>query len=246
MAGVNVTPMTLPEIIQAVTLHIAGGSACVIAHINLHGLYVHRSDEGFRELTGKSFVFIDGMPIVWLARLLGHPLTGRYRVTYVDLIWPLLERAAAEDWRVFYLGGDPQVLARGLAKIKARFPKLQLSGHDGFFDTAEKTLSYLNAGDDVVDEINRFAPHLLLVGMGMPKQENWVLRNRQRLTAPVVMTAGACIEYLAGAASTPPRWMGRCGLEWFYRLYRNPRRFWRRYLIEPWIVIGHLAGRIFG
>lgn len=236
IAGVRVTPLTLQGVIQCARDHIALGSPCVIANVNMHALHICRTDAAFRELTERSFVIIDGMPVVWLAQALGYPVGTVHRVTWVDLIWPLLGEAAERGWRVFYLGGRPEVLERGLARFRAEIGRLNIAGHHGFFDGPTEDPGRLPAAE-VVAEINRFDPDLLIVGMGMPRQEHWVLEHRPLLSARVIMTAGACIDYVAGAVATPPRWMGRWGLEWAYRLGGDPRRLWRRYLLEPWDVV---------
>lgn len=86
--------------------------------------------------------------------------------------------------------------------------------------------------------INAYQPHVLMVGMGMPRQEYWILDNIEHIHTNAILTAGACMDYLAGAIPTPPRWMGKMGLEWLYRLLSEPKRLWRRYLVEPWFVAG--------
>src|SRR5690348_13519722 len=89
ISGVRITPMSLVEVIRLVGERIDADAPCVIANINMHALYLCRTDPRFRRLTEGAFVIIDGMPVVWFARLLGYPLTRRHRVTWVDLIWPL-------------------------------------------------------------------------------------------------------------------------------------------------------------
>lgn len=93
----------------------------------------------------------------------------------------------------------------------------------------------------VLARINAWHPDILLVGMGMGRQERWVLENRDRLDVPVVAVCGACIEYFAGSVKTAPRWLGPLGLEWAFRLLSDPRRFAWRYLVEPWLAIAFLV-----
>ncbi len=182
------------------------------------------------------------MPLVLLCRLSGIPARRDHRVTWVDFVWPLLSTACDRDWRVFYLGGRPEVVVDGLATIRARLPALRIDGRSGFFDDAP------GSGDNaaVVDAIERFEPDLLLVGMGMPRQERWILRNRSLLGVPAILACGACMEYIAGAVRTPPRWAGRWGLEWLFRLLEDPRRFAFRYIVEPWLIVAAHLARIRG
>ncbi len=89
----------------------------------------------------------------------------------------------------------------------------------------------------VLERINRDKPQLLFLGMGMPLQEEWILNNRHAVECNVIFQAGACFDYLAGAVYAPPRWTGRIGLEWLFRLCTSPRRVYKRYLWEPWFIL---------
>ena len=95
----------------------------------------------------------------------------------------------------------------------------------------------------MLDEIAQFHTDILMVGMGMPRQEHWIVDHLDRIPAHAILTAGACMDYVAGVVATPPRWMGRAGLEWLYRLGSEPGRLWRRYLLEPWHVLGFALRR---
>ncbi|MCW5698918.1 MAG: WecB/TagA/CpsF family glycosyltransferase [Rhodospirillales bacterium] len=176
------------------------------------------------------------MPIIALLRLIGAQATRQERVTWVDFIWPLLQRAQIRGWRVFWVGNTPEAMRNGLAVVRSRYPTLTIDGVDGYFDTTAGSED--NRG--VIERMNDFGTDVCIVGMGTPRQESWVKENRSLIDAPVVLTAGACLEYVSGAVATPPRWMGRWGLEWSYRLFENPGRFARRYLVEPWALLGML------
>lgn len=162
---------------------------------------------------------------------MGKPLEPEHRVTYVDWVRPLMAEAKRQGWRIFHLGGKPGVAERAAEKLRSEFPGLLLQTHHGYFDMAGKE------NKDILEKINAFRPHVLMVGMGMPRQEHWVLDNLEHLGVNAILTAGACFDYVAGAIPTPPRWMGRLGLEWAYRLFSEPRRLWRRYLVEPWYLV---------
>jgi N-acetylglucosaminyldiphosphoundecaprenol N-acetyl-beta-D-mannosaminyltransferase len=168
--------------------------------------------------------------ILW-GRLLGHRLRREQRVTYVDWIRPLMAEAGRRGWRVFYLGGRPGVAQRAAEILSAEFPGLQLWTRHGHFDLAGAE------NEDVLREIAEVEAQVVMVGMGMPRQEYWILDNLQRLQGNAILPAGACFDYIAGAIPTPPRWMGRLGLEWLYRLVSEPGRLWRRYLVEPWHLL---------
>jgi len=230
LLGVVVDPLTIAELNERIAKAVARGERWIIAHHNLHSVYLHHRDPKMRAFFARAHVVhIDGMPLIYWARVLGYPVTKQHRVTYVDWVHPLMATAAAEGWRVFYLGGKPGVAARAAEKLRRQYSGLVLETRHGYFTPEEN--------DAVLEEIARFQPHVLMVGMGMPRQEHWVLDNLERISANAILTAGACFDYVAGVIPTPPRWMGRMGLEWLYRLWSEPRRLARRYLLEPWFLV---------
>jgi N-acetylglucosaminyldiphosphoundecaprenol N-acetyl-beta-D-mannosaminyltransferase len=230
LLGVEVDPSDLADLNQRIAEAIAQEKQCVIANHNVHSVYLYHRDPKMRAFFDRAeVVHFDGMPLVYWARVLGHPVTKRDRVTYVDWVHPLMATAASEGWRVFYLGGKPGVAARAAERLRRQYPALVLETRHGYFTPEEN--------DAVLEEIAFFGPHVLMVGMGMPRQEHWVLDNLERISANAILTAGACFDYVAGVVPTPPRWMGRMGLEWLYRLCSEPRRLYRRYLLEPWFLV---------
>ncbi|HXJ29778.1 MAG TPA: WecB/TagA/CpsF family glycosyltransferase [Gemmatimonadales bacterium] len=222
----------------AVREGVRSGRRRIIANHNLHSIYLHQRDEKLRAFYARAhLVHVDGMSLILAARLLGLPLRREHRVTYVDWIDPLLATAAAERWRVLFLGSKAQAGFRGSAALRRRHPGLVLETLPGFFDATRDGAE----NRTVLRRIHAFEPQLLMVGMGMPRQEHWILDNLGRLPSCVVLTAGATVDYAAGAIPTPPRWAGRFGLEWWFRLIAEPRRLWKRYLLEPWFVLPLMA-----
>ena len=228
--GIEVDALAIPDLNTLIDQAIKTNKTCIIAHHNMHSLYLHRKDEAMRRFYSMAkFVHIDGMALVFVGRLFGFHLERRHRVTYVDWTPVLVAKAAEQGWRIFYLGSKPEVAKQGAAILRQRFPELEIGTSHGYFnskpDGAENT--------EIVQKINDFQPHILMVGMGMPRQEHWIMNNRDRLQVNVILPSGAAIDYVAGAVPTPPRWAGKIGLEWLFRLFSEPRRLWRRYLIEP-------------
>lgn len=236
--GISVQPKTIDGLTDLVAGKIERQEKCVIANHNLHSLYLFHREPRFRAFyRDAEWTHIDGMPIVALARLYGHRVKREQRVTYVDWTEPLIKGAVRNQWRVFYLGSAPGVAETGAALLKQRYPGLQIKTMHGYFDAAPRSQD--NAR--VLNVIAEYKPHLLMVGMGMPRQEYWIHENFARLRANVILPSGAAMDYIAGAAHTPPRWSGRLGLEWAFRLGAEPNRLWRRYLLEPWSVLGIVA-----
>ena len=225
--GAKVHPIQVDELNGLIRNAVLGGNRIIIAGHNFHGISIHRSDIKRREFCDlATIVRIDGMAILLWAKVLGYPLQRIQRVTYMDWINPLMAASQAEGWRVFYLGGEAGVALRAAELLREQYPGLVIETRNGYFRKKEN--------EAVLEEIAAFRPNVLMVGMGMPRQEHWVLDNLERIEANAILTCGACFDYVAGAIPVPPRWMGRLGLEWLYRLLSEPRRLWRRYLLEPW------------
>lgn len=239
--GIRVHLKTPPELLALVASTIEAGEQAVIANHNLHSVYLFHSQPVLRDFYARAeWTHVDGMPIISLARLFGYPAEREQRVTYVDFFPLLIQTAVAQAWRIFYLGSAPGVAERGASILRTKYPGLQLRTRDGYFNAEQDCPE----NEAVLRAIAAYRPHLLFVGMGMPRQELWIHSNRDRLFANVILPVGAVMDYVAGAVPTPPRWAGRMGLEWTFRLAAEPTRLWRRYLVEPWFLTGILLGEL--
>ena len=171
----------------------------------------------------------DGKPLVWASRLLGWPLPEK--VSGADLIVPLARRAAARGWRIYLLGAGPGVADKAAALLRQRY-HLNVVGTDAPRIDADGT-----SPDGVVARIRSAQPHLVLVAFGAPKQELFIHRVIDDLRPAVAVGIGAGLDFVAGTVKRAPRWMSEAGMEWLYRLGQEPRRLWRRYLInDPWFL----------
>jgi N-acetylglucosaminyldiphosphoundecaprenol N-acetyl-beta-D-mannosaminyltransferase len=239
MLGTSVHAVSFDDLLAIIDAALATNQRLILAHQNMHGAYVARRDPEFRRyIDAAHVVYPDGMSMVAAGRLLGLPFKREMRSTSVDFVWPLSEYAASHGYRLFFVGGKPGVAEQGAARLKAAHPNLAIETHHGYFDKAPSA----SENQQVIEQINAFAPHLLIVGFGMPLQERWIADNYTRINAPIVWPIGALMDYLAGEIPTPPRWMGRTGLEWLYRVGAEPRRLWKRYIVEPWFLIPPLVG----
>jgi len=234
LLGVEVTPVLWPQLEEIIVDAVGNRRRWIIANHNFHSVYLFHHDAGLRDFYGEAAVIhVDGMGLVFFGQMLGLWLSRSQRLTPLDWIRPLLADAQQRNWRVFYLGSRPGVADKGAATLKTEFPGLRLETAHGYFDTRRESAE----NRSVLKTINRFAPDLLLVGMGMPRQERWIYENRRELHASAIFNVGGLMDYVAGETPTPPRWMGRVGLEWLFRLCSDPARLWRRYLVEPWFVM---------
>jgi N-acetylglucosaminyldiphosphoundecaprenol N-acetyl-beta-D-mannosaminyltransferase len=194
-----------------------------ISYVNIHAINLAYRLPWYKQFLRESLItYCDGEGVRLGSRILGKPLPERIGLTY--WIYDIMVAMEKGGWSVYFLGSTDTVLEKAINVLRIRYPKLRIAGyHNG----------YLSPEDDVktVDLINRANPDLLIVGLGMPKQERWILDHFAALRVPLMTNAGSCIESIVSEDLRYRAWMGRVGLEWFYRLLREPGRLWKRYLI---------------
>jgi N-acetylglucosaminyldiphosphoundecaprenol N-acetyl-beta-D-mannosaminyltransferase len=241
MLGTRVHAMTYDDLYAGVASAVREGRRIVVASHNMHSVALHRSDPVLREFYRRAdYSYVDGMPLIWIGQLIGWPLRREHRIASLDHLRPLLRRAATEGWRCYVVGGRPGVAERATARLRAEIPGLWFGAEHGYFDTAPGSAET----EAVLARIAEIRPQLLFVGMGMPRQEHWIARNLDRLPVNFVTNMGATMDYIAGEIPTAPRWMGRLGLEWLFRLWAEPRRLAHRYLVEPATLVPALAADV--
>jgi len=193
----------------------------------VHGVMESQRNENLRRIHNQAgLVTPDGMPLVWLCKLKGFRHVDR--VYGPDLMLALCERSVTMGYRHFFYGGEngvPELLA---TVLKKRFPGLQVVGT---FSPPFRPLT-LKEDEQIVQMINEADPDIVWVGLSTPKQELWMAEHRERLKAPVLIGVGAAFDFLSGRKPKAPRWMQRSGLEWLFRLVNEPKRLWKRNLVN--------------
>lgn len=226
------------EVMHFIADQIAQGRRAIVANHNAHSLYLLRENDELQAFYDRAdLVEVDSRPLLMWAKLTGRNSRAFHRCTYLDWREAFWEIATERGWRVFYLGGAPGVAEKAAASIRQARPGARIAVRDGYFDMAPESPE----ARGVLDDIAAFAPHVLMVGMGMPRQEIWIHRNHDALPPCVVLPVGAAFDYEAGVQRAAPRWMGRMGVEWLFRLVVDPRRLFHRYCAEPWRLLGLLA-----
>ena len=207
------------------------GYICVAA---VHTVMASQEDAGLREAVLASDLTVpDGQPLVWAMNLLGHSLPSR--VYGPDLFMHACRRAAESGARFYLYGGREESLERLRSELPRRYPGLQLVGvqHAPFRELSDEEAASAAA------TINASGADVVWVGLGVPLQEKWMARMRERLEAPVLVGVGAAFDFHAGVKKQAPDGLQRLGLEWAFRLSQEPRRLWRRYLhYNPRFVTG--------
>ncbi|MEL6458845.1 MAG: WecB/TagA/CpsF family glycosyltransferase [Cyanobacteria bacterium J06621_15] len=241
--GIQVDALNIPQLNGLIAKSIQMQRKWIIANHNLNSLHIYHHDPKMRAFYAKAdYTHIDGMPLVWIGKLRGYSVEREHRVTYADWVYPLMEEAANQGWRIFYLGSKAGVADKGADILRRQFPGLKIACAHGYIDVRKDSQDNQNT----IAAINAFQPHILMVGMSMPRQEHWILDNLEQLQTNAILPSGACMDYVAGAVPTPPRWMGRMGLEWAYRLFSEPKRLWKRYLVQPWFIVKLLIKEMWG
>lgn len=222
------------EVLHHIQQAARQGAKSLIANHNLHSLYLMQKRPELGAFYDKAdLIEVDSTPLLAFSRALGLHSRGFHRCTYLDWrdhFWSVANR---QGWRVLSVGGAPGVGDEAARRLKLRYPDADIAVHHGFFDA--RPGSSENAA--VLDRITAFQPHILFVGMGMPRQEVWIAENFERLPDCVILSVGAAFDYEAGVQSAAPRWMGRAGVEWAYRLLHDPKRLFVRYCVEPWTLL---------
>lgn len=215
------------EVVDAAVTAATNGIGGWIVTVNVDILRALHRDAALRRLIAPAtFVVADGMPLVWLAHLLGTPLPER--VAGASLISSLTQEAAGR-LSVYVLGGPPGVARSAAEALRRENPSLRIAGAHGPAMGFERDAGELAATIAAVVDAR---PDIVFCGLGFPKQEELIARLRRELPQAWFIGCGAALSFVAGALPRAPRWMQRAGLEWLHRLLVEPRRLFRRYLVH--------------
>jgi N-acetylglucosaminyldiphosphoundecaprenol N-acetyl-beta-D-mannosaminyltransferase len=244
--GVGVSAITMAMALRAIEAWITRREPHYVCVTGVHGVMESQRDPTLRQIHNRAgMVTPDGMPLVWLSRLKGFGYVER--VYGPELMLAACQRSIEKGYRHFFYGGAPGVVEILATRLHARFPTLQVVGCD------TPPFRPLTLAEDrmVVARINTARPDIVWVGLSTPKQERWMASHIGWLQVPVLIGVGAAFDFHAGLKRQAPRWIQRSGLEWLFRLAMEPRRLWRRYLINnPWflwlILLQALGKEIYG
>ncbi|MGH2627594.1 MAG: WecB/TagA/CpsF family glycosyltransferase [Anaerolineales bacterium] len=231
--GVWISAVNLAQAVETVEAWLRAGERTYICVTPVAGVMACQRDPDLRRIFNASAMTTpDGMPIVWLLRLLGHRSVER--VYGPDLMRSVCRRSQAAGWRHYFYGGLPGVAERLARRLQAEHPGIKIAG----FGTPPLPWQHGTEDQEGVEAINASEAHIVWVGLSTPKQEQWMAAHRSRLRASLLIGVGAAFDFLSGVKPQAPRWMQRSGLEWLFRLVSEPRRLWTRYLRDnPLFVI---------
>jgi len=240
--GVGVDPVTVDELQAELLRLVREDGLSLMLNANAHCLNLCYRDRVLRDFLNRAdVVFCDGFGVKVAAWLLGERIPER--ITYADWAWRLAALAEAEGLSLYFLGARPGIAAKAARKLEQRHPDLKISGaRHGYFDHAPGSPE----NTAVVREINAQEPDILLVGLGMPLQERWLMENRRNLNVRVALAGGAVFDYVSGELRRGPRLLTDNGFEWLARLLIEPGRLWRRYLLGNPLFLARVLRQRFG
>jgi N-acetylglucosaminyldiphosphoundecaprenol N-acetyl-beta-D-mannosaminyltransferase len=241
LGGVPLDPVTRDEAIQRIDELVKRKKGGAVFTPNVDHVVEFAQNAGLRAAYADADLsLVDGMPVLWASRLLGDRVPEK--VSGSDLTMPLLTHAAEEGWRVFLLGGREGAAELAAKRLDADLPGIVVAGtlcpRVDMNEPKERR-------QEIVDAIRAARADIVLVALGAPKQELFIHETRAALAPSVLLGLGASIDFIAGTVPRAPAWMSNAGLEWLYRLTREPRRLWKRYLVRDPKFAVIFAGELF-
>jgi N-acetylglucosaminyldiphosphoundecaprenol N-acetyl-beta-D-mannosaminyltransferase len=242
---VAVSTMDRSQLMDKIDAIIAAHEKEILLPINTSTLqYLNNDKEYTKVLQEGNLVCADGMSIVWGGRLCGIGISERLATT--DIVNYLFEHISVNNrpYKVFFLGGKEIVLRNAVAFFKAKYPKVNIVG---FYSPPFMSLQEMRNGENrrIAKMTNDLGVDILFTGFGVPKQEKWCAENREQLSAPVLIPCGGMFGFYGGEYSRAPEWLQKTGFEWLFRLFQEPGRLWKRYLVShslfAWLLCKELA-----
>jgi N-acetylglucosaminyldiphosphoundecaprenol N-acetyl-beta-D-mannosaminyltransferase len=234
--GVPFAPFSMAAALSAIGRLIEAGRPTYFITANVHYAMLTGENADLRSINEQAaFILADGAPLVWASRWLGSPLPER--VAGSDLIFEFSALAAQKGHRLFFLGGAEGVAANAVERLCELCPGLQIVGVESppFRDQSDEEHEALAA------RIRAARPDMLFTAFTMPRGERWLAANYESLGVPVLANIGAAIDFAAGRVRRAPRWMQKCGLEWAFRLWLEPRRLFGRYFRNACFIVRMVA-----
>jgi N-acetylglucosaminyldiphosphoundecaprenol N-acetyl-beta-D-mannosaminyltransferase len=237
ICGVKVNIISLNGLLDDAMARVEQRSPGYIVTPNVDHVCLCAKDPGFKSAYDGAFLSVpDGVPLLWGGRLLGTPLAGRLNGT--DLVYAICERAATEGRSVFLLGAAEGIPGQAAERLRSLYPELRIAG------THSPPMGFEKSAADnakIIALLHAAKPDLCFVALGSPKQEIWMSQYSEESLVPLMVGIGASLDFIAGNKRRAPRVFQKAGLEWFWRLCTEPRRLWRRYLVDDMLFFVLLA-----
>lgn len=235
--GLPVDVLNMQQTLNRIETSIDNNQQIHHVVVNAAKIVNAQKDQALREsIVHCDIINADGQAVVWASKILNMPLPER--VAGIDLMQNLTELASKKKYRIFFLGSKENVLNKVVEKYSEQFGAEIIAGYQhGYFSKEEEF--------QVVQEITKSKPHILFVAMTSPKKEIFLNTYKEYIQAPFIMGVGGSFDVVAGFVKRAPQWMQDFGLEWLYRVYQEPKRMWKRYLLTNTTFILLLLREIF-
>ena len=231
---IHANVITLDEAMDAMATKVKSKTVGYVVTPNVDHVCVSETSDLMAEVYENAFLSLpDGMPLIWMSKLRKRPLPEK--VSGSDVIWPLLRRCAVEGFSTYFFGASKETSAIAIEKIRAELPTLKVVGASSPMYSLDEPGSELLAS---LEEIRSLRPDVVIVAMGNPKQEHFLLRQQLVYGPGFAIGLGASLDFIAGTVSRAPTWMSDAGVEWLYRLTKEPKRLWHRYLVQDRAIVG--------
>ncbi|MBI4301389.1 MAG: WecB/TagA/CpsF family glycosyltransferase [Chloroflexi bacterium] len=225
--GVRVDDVSEEEALKRIQRYVEVGTPHQVVTVNPEFVVMAQRDGPFRSVLEESHLALaDGVGLLWAARLLGTSFKAR--LTGVDMVKNIARMAAERGYGIFLLGAKPGVAEAARQALMREYPLLTIVGTHAGSHLAKDEV-------EIIARVRAASPHFLFVAYGAPAQELWISHHLTQLGVPVAMGVGGALDYISGLVPRSPLWMRRFGLEWLFRLGREPWR-WRRMLRLPYFV----------
>lgn len=229
----EVDNLTMEEAICKINELIVNKKPSYVVTPNVDHIVKLEEDKEFQEVyKSADLILTDGMPLIWISKLKKKPI--KEKVSGSDLFPKVCKMAADKGYKVFLLGAAEGVADKAADNLRKKYEGLNIIG------TYSPSYGFENKEDEIkhiIRIINDIKPDILAVGLGAPKQEKFLYKYRNKLNVPISLAIGATIDFEAGNVSRAPKWMQNSGLEWFYRLLKEPKRMFKRYLVDDIKII---------
>jgi N-acetylglucosaminyldiphosphoundecaprenol N-acetyl-beta-D-mannosaminyltransferase len=227
LLGRKINCMDIPSTVNLVRQACREERRLFLSYYNIHTFNLSIQLPWFFELIESTDITLcDSIGILAAIRYMGLNLPIAYRVSYSLLMPELLKVCNWDSASLFMLGSRPELLDAAVENVRRKYPAIRVNGHHGYFQMKNP-----EQNEAVLEQISNARPQILLIGMGSPTQEEWLFLNRHQLPSSVILLGGAAIDRLAGAVPDCPNFISNAGMEWLYRLCREPKRLSIRYLL---------------
>jgi N-acetylglucosaminyldiphosphoundecaprenol N-acetyl-beta-D-mannosaminyltransferase len=236
--GISVSAVTREQLTDSLEYALENNYSGWFGSLNAHAVNLTYRYSWLKDFFNRSLIcYSEGAGILLAAWMNGHSIPER--IALADWILDICALAERTHRRLYFLGTKQTTLEKAICYLKQKFTSLEIVGyHTGYFEETESTA--------IVETIRKARPHILIIGRGMPLQEQWLMRHFDKTGAQIALDAGALFDYLAGEKMRCPAWMGRWGFEWFFRLLTEPHKYWKRYLIGNPLFLYRVFSKVIG